>query len=99
MRKAFEDPTSATTGIFDTADAETITVRATTSFAVLWLTPRLVGFRHRHPGIDIHLIMSIRTEGLPPDQGSCDSGVQQGDLRNPCSLHRARRPAAQGLAL
>jgi len=87
VRRAFEDLSSATTGLFGPLGRTTVTVRATTSFAILWLAPRLPSFRARHPDIDIHLITAIWTDGLPPDH--VDLEIRLGDGQWPG--HRIER--------
>ncbi|MBT5433524.1 MAG: LysR substrate-binding domain-containing protein [Alphaproteobacteria bacterium] len=77
VRKAFEDLSATTAGLFGPKGTPTITIRATIAFAVLWLTPRLPAFRAAYPSIDVHLTTSVWTDALPPDD--LDLEIRLGD--------------------
>jgi LysR family glycine cleavage system transcriptional activator len=67
VRKAFEDLSASTAGLFGPKGTPTVSLRVTIAFAVLWLTPRLPAFRAAYPDIDVHLTSSVWTDSLPPD--------------------------------
>lgn len=77
VRKAFEDLSASTAGLFGPKGTPTVTIRATIAFAVLWLTPRLPAFRAAYPDIDIHLTSSVWTDSLPHDH--LDLEIRLGD--------------------
>ena len=68
VRKAFDTLSMSTTGLFGGQGRQSLSVRATAAFAVLWLAPRLQGFLDAYPGIDVRLFSAIWTDGLGPDQ-------------------------------
>ena len=72
VRKAFEDLSMTTTGLFGNQSQGTLTVRAPISLAVSWLSPRLPGFHERHPNTDIRLCSAIWAEHLAPDHTDVD---------------------------
>ena len=56
VRAAFDRLERATEQLFAGARTRVLSVRVSTSFATLWLVPRLSLFRAAHPGIEVHLI-------------------------------------------
>jgi len=63
---------SAATAMFQTHALEgTIRVACTTSFAVLYLIPRLAGFLMTHPGVDVQLVSTL----WPDDASGADADV------------------------
>jgi DNA-binding transcriptional LysR family regulator len=44
-----------------------LSVTTTSSFAALWLIPRLAGFTRRHPGIDVRITADARVQDLERD--------------------------------
>jgi LysR family glycine cleavage system transcriptional activator len=77
VRKAFEDLSASTAGLFGPKGKPTVSLRVTIAFAVLWLTPRLPTFRSAYPDIDVHLTSSVWTDALPPDH--LDLEIRLGD--------------------
>jgi len=77
VRKAFEDLSATTAGLFGPLGTRTLTIRATIPFAVFWLTPRLLDFRAAFPDIRIRLCTVVWTDALPPDQFDLD--IRLGD--------------------
>lgn len=67
VRKAFEDLSTSTAGLFGTMGSRSITIRTTISFAVLWLAPRLWEFREACPDIDVRLLSAVWADALSPD--------------------------------
>ena len=72
VRKAFEDLSMSTAGLFGNQAQATLTIRAPISFAVSWLSPRLARFRREQPGIDIRLCSAIWAEHLSADRTDID---------------------------
>ncbi|HWA42790.1 MAG TPA: transcriptional regulator GcvA [Hypericibacter adhaerens] len=62
---AFARIAEGTAEIFGDIDRVRLLVRATTSFAALWLVPRLGRFRARHPEIEFRLTSSIWPADYP----------------------------------
>src|SRR6185295_2667815 len=44
-----------------------LSVTTTSSFAALWLIPRLAGFTRAHPGIDVRITADVRVQDLERD--------------------------------
>src|SRR5258706_9207339 len=44
-----------------------LSVTTTTSFAALWLVPRLAGFTRTHPGVDVRIMAETRVQDLERD--------------------------------
>ena len=44
-----------------------LSVTTTNSFAALWLIPRLAGFTHEHPGVDVRITAETRVQDLERD--------------------------------
>jgi DNA-binding transcriptional LysR family regulator len=51
-----------------------VTVATTPAFASFWLIPRLGGFRHLHPGVDIRISADTRLVDL--DRGRLDAAIR-----------------------
>lgn len=64
LRKAFDDLSSATAGVFGPVGGQqrALLIRASLSFAVLWLAPRLDRFAALYPDLDLRLTSSIWAE-------------------------------------
>lgn len=79
VRKAFDELSTATTGLFTPKRSKTLTIRCSTSFAVFWLAPRLPAFRADYPDIDLRM-----TSTLWADSGfgeGADVEIHYGDGR------------------
>lgn len=81
VRKAFDELSMSTTGLFGSKGRQTVTVRCTAAFAVLWLAPRLPQFMQAHPTIELRLFTSVWADGLGADQADLD--IRFGDGRWP----------------
>lgn len=79
VRRAFDELSIATAGLFGGRAGRSVTVRATAAFAVLWLAPRLEGFRAAHPDIGLRLYTSIWADGLGSE--AVDLDIRFGDGR------------------
>ncbi|MFD2207057.1 LysR family transcriptional regulator [Kiloniella antarctica] len=77
VRRAFEDLSASTTGIFGTKGKQSINIRCTAAFSIFWLAPRLKGFLVRYPDIDVRLYTAIWTEAL--GQENIDIDIRIGD--------------------
>ena len=53
-----------------------LSVTTTPSFAALWLVPRLAGFMHSHPGIDVRIMADTRVQDL--DRDGLDLAIRHG---------------------
>lgn len=72
IREALDTIEMSTTGLFGPRQASTITVRASMAF-IIWLSPRLAGFRQAQPDIGIKLVTSIWKS--PADQQPVDVDI------------------------
>jgi len=79
VRKAFDELSMSTVGLFGLIGDDSITVRAPVSFATLCLAPRLDRFRQAHPGIHLRLCTSVWADAL--DAESVDIDIRFGDGR------------------
>lgn len=77
VRKAFEDLSASTAGLFGTLGDQSLTVRAPVSYAVLWLAPRLKSFVEAYPEIDIRLCSAIWADALADE--TTDIEIRFGD--------------------
>jgi len=72
VRKAFEELSASTVGLFGSKDQQSVRVRCTAALSVLWLAPRLKNFMALYPNIDIRLYTAIWTEALSNDDVDID---------------------------
>lgn len=79
VRKALDDMALSTTGLFGTAEQQTLIVRAPISTVTLWLAPLLPEFLADHPGINIRLISRIWTEPQAGEEVDVDLRLGHGD--------------------
>ncbi|WP_419914366.1 LysR substrate-binding domain-containing protein [Hoeflea sp.] len=77
VRKAFEDLSLATMGIFGSLGDKTLRIRVPISYASLVLVPRLPEFRSAYPGIELQLCTTIWGDGL--NYESVDIDIRYGD--------------------
>lgn len=77
VRKAFEDLSIATMGIFGSIGERTLRIRVPISYATLVLVPRLPEFRAAYPGIELQLCTTIWGDGLHSE--SIDVDIRYGD--------------------
>ena len=67
VRKAFEELTDSTVGLFGGTERVHVTIHAPVSLAALWLAPKLPVFSAAHPTIDLRLSSVIWDNALPDD--------------------------------
>ncbi|MGE8066199.1 LysR substrate-binding domain-containing protein [Pseudomonas sp. NPDC089569] len=72
VRKAFDELSLSTVGLFGSRGDCSITVRSTAAFAVLWLAPKLHSFIEAHPDIEIRLLADIWADAQGADQSAVD---------------------------
>ncbi|MDH5556748.1 MAG: LysR substrate-binding domain-containing protein [Alphaproteobacteria bacterium] len=77
LRKAFDDISAATAGLFGPMGEKSVTVRAPVSYAVLCLAPRLHSFRRAYPEIDVRLCSAIWADALETETADVD--IRYGD--------------------
>ena len=77
VRKAFEDLSLATMGIFGSLGEKTLRIRVPISYATLVLVPKLHAFRAAYPGIELQLCTTIWGDGLNSE--SVDVDIRYGD--------------------
>jgi len=81
VRRAFDDLTLATAGLFGAPAGPQLTIRAPQSFAALCLVPALPAFRSAHPGVAIRLCSTVWGDAL--DEEHVDIDIRYGDGRWP----------------
>lgn len=79
VRRALEDLSVSTAGLFGAHGGASVTVRAPVSTAVLWLAPRLKQFVHQHPTINIRLCSAMWADALPPEETDIDIRLGNGN--------------------
>jgi LysR family glycine cleavage system transcriptional activator len=107
IRRAFDELSVSTLGLFGHSDPEALTIRAPVSYAVLWLAPRLPRFRAAYPKIGIRLFSSIWADALADELTDIDirfgggtwpgfaaTLIQQDGARVVCHRDVARQKAA-----
>ena len=77
VRRAFDELSVATTGLFGTQSETTLRVRLPISYAALVVTPLLPAFQKTCPGINLQLCTTVWGEGLQQD--SIDIDIRYGD--------------------
>ena len=68
VRKAFDELSTSTAGLFGIGTHNSISVRASISFGLLWLAPRLHLFKREYEHIGIRLLTSIWPDTLAKDE-------------------------------
>ena len=79
VRKAFDELSLSTAGLFGSKGERSVTIRSTASFAQLWLAPRLHAFLQAYPDIQVRLFTAIWADALESDQADID--IRFGDGR------------------
>jgi len=59
VRDGFERLAAGTEEVFGLRRSEVLTVRAPVGYSVNWIAPRLKGFFHHHPDINLRLVSSV----------------------------------------
>jgi LysR family glycine cleavage system transcriptional activator len=77
VRDVFHDLSAATSGLFETTDRVSLTVRVQIAYATTWLAPRLPDFCASFPHVDLKLVSAIWADALPPAQ--IDLEIRQGN--------------------
>lgn len=77
VRDVFQDLSAATSGLFETTDRASLTVRVQIAYATTWLAPRLPDFCASFPHIDLKLVSAIWADALPPS--AIDLEIRQGN--------------------
>jgi LysR family glycine cleavage system transcriptional activator len=72
VRKAFEDLSMSTVGLFGIEGDVPLNVRVPVSFAVLWLAPRIGGFTALYPKLRLRLFSAIWADSVPGDRADVD---------------------------
>jgi DNA-binding transcriptional LysR family regulator len=67
---------AATEQLRTQAGKKGLSVTTTSSFAALWLIPRLAGFTRTHPGVDVRIMAETRVQDL--DRDGLDVAVRHG---------------------
>lgn len=79
VRKALDELSVATVGLFGSSGRRSLTIRCSLSFAALCLSPRLGAFRAAHPDIGLKVYSSIWSDDLDDDR--IDLDIRYGDGR------------------
>ncbi|MEZ5733552.1 MAG: LysR substrate-binding domain-containing protein [Paracoccaceae bacterium] len=72
VRKAMEELSLVTQGLFGPLGRRSVTLRAPISTAVLWLAPRLKRFRAAHPDIQIRLVSAVWADSVSDEEVDVD---------------------------
>ena len=78
VRRAFDELSITTYGLFGAKSGQSITLRANTAFAALWLTPRLNAFSAIYPGIDIRLLTALWVDASGSDESDLEISFGDG---------------------
>lgn len=79
VRRAFDELSLSTAGLFGGGGGRVLTLRAPVSFALLCLAPRLPLFRAAHPDIRLRLCTAVWADALA--EGEVDVDIRYGDGR------------------
>lgn len=77
IRRAFDDMSASTAGLFGLSGERSVTLRAPISFSVLNLTPRLVRFKKEYPDIEVKINSSLWADETIVKK--CDIDIRFGD--------------------
>lgn len=77
VAKAFAVIDTGTAGIFGKQRPATVTLRGLSSFNMLWLVPRIAGFRQKHPEINLRLLSTSWSDSGGRDP--IDIDIRYGD--------------------
>lgn len=80
LTEAFDLMGGATAKLMDQDNVKTLSVSALSSFASIWLLPRLKKFRDRYPDLNVHLVTSRQESDLLLD-GDVDLDIRYGEGR------------------
>lgn len=79
VRDAFERLASGTADLFRPRGRDRLVLRAAIGFSHFWLLPRLMGFRQKHPTIELQILTSIWPEIGPDPSADLEIRVGHGD--------------------
>jgi LysR family transcriptional regulator, glycine cleavage system transcriptional activator len=82
VRKAMDDLSMATVGLFGSGAKREVTLRAPVSFTALCLAPRLHEFRRAHEDIQVRIFSSVWSEALQDDKVDLDISYGNGPWDN-----------------
>ncbi|MEP7089220.1 MAG: LysR substrate-binding domain-containing protein [Nocardioidaceae bacterium] len=77
VRDVFEELSAATTGLFGTSAASSLTIRVQVSYATTWLAGRLPDFMAAFPHVSLRMISAIWADTLAPSE--VDLEIRQGN--------------------
>lgn len=80
LTEAFDLLGGATAKLMDQDNVKTLSVSALSSFASIWLLPRLKKFRDKYPDLNVHLVTSRQESDLLLD-GDVDLDIRYGEGR------------------
>jgi LysR family glycine cleavage system transcriptional activator len=83
VQNAFALITSAARRVQRNHDDGTLTLQTSPNFATEWLVPRLIGFQHEHPEIEVRLVTIIGHDESRMDIENIDLAVWYGNGRWP----------------
>jgi len=81
IRKAFDEISASTLGLFGAQGEASLAIRTPISFGALWLLPRIESFCAAHPSIAIRLYSAIWGTAIPAER--VDVEIRVGDGRWP----------------
>jgi len=79
VRRALDDLSLSTLGLFGPEMVRAVTLRVPVSTAVLWLAPKLSEFHAAHPGIELRLVSTIWADSLEDEDVDIDIRSGHGD--------------------
>ena len=79
VRRALDDLSLSTLGLFGPEMVRAVTLRVPVSTAVLWLAPKLSEFHDAHPGIELRLVSTIWADSLEDEDVDIDIRSGHGD--------------------
>ncbi|WP_294620837.1 LysR substrate-binding domain-containing protein [uncultured Roseovarius sp.] len=79
VRRALDDLSLSTLGLFGPEMVRAVTLRVPVSTAVLWLAPKLSAFQAMHPGIELRLVSTIWADSLEDQDVDIDIRSGHGD--------------------
>ena len=79
VRRALDDLSLSTLGLFGPEMVRAVTLRVPVSTAVLWLAPKLSTFQAAHPGVELRLVSTIWADSLEDQDVDIDIRSGHGD--------------------
>ncbi|SON55704.1 Gcv operon activator [Hartmannibacter diazotrophicus] len=78
LRDALDQIELAAARVWNSGDSGLLTISVLPTFSVKWLMPRLLGFAEQYPGVEIHLVNSIKPVDF--DREDIDLAIRAGSL-------------------